>query len=426
MIRNQVTDNELGITFSGSENFFRNNRMENNGINFADTSGKNDVDSSNTINGKPIYYIINQQNITVPADASMVYLEGCSNIIIQNLKIKHTYQAIALFNSSNCKIYGNTLEENEIGIILSKSINNSIIGNELLKNSDYSIKNYDSDNNTIANNLIKANGGGINNAGNSASSRNTVISSNQIIENNGCGIQAGIGTTITGNYIKENGQHAIYFWDASNSIIHKNTIKQNGNCGISFTHAANASITGNDLSKNNIGIEMGTVLGQLSECSITENNFAQNSNHAIIVYCDIRDSRFYLNNFIDNNNGSVQVSIKGRFVWKGDKDYNVSSNVFPQYAPSYNAWDNGSMGNFWSDHNSNVEGATYEIAYRNIDRHPLRTPIEFKALEMPSIGTPQEFSSFPTILVLAVFLPVIAIVATILIHKRLKKRQLQP
>jgi len=395
--------------------------MENNRINFADTIyGKSDVDLSNTINGKPIYYIVNQQNITVPADASMVYLEGCSNIVVQNLDIKHTHKAISLVNSSNCKIYGNTLEENEIGIMLIKSNNNSIIGNKLLKNSDYSIKNYDSDNTTIANNLIKANGGGIDNEGYTTHSRNTVVSSNQIIANSGYGIQAGTKCVITGNHIEGNGPFGVYFYDISNSIISKNTIIQNGDRGICFRNGNNVTITGNDLSKNKVGIEMG--MGDLSWCDITENNLAQNSNHAIIVHCDIKDSRFYLNNFIDNNNGSFQVSIKGRFVWKSDKDYNASSNVFPQYVSSYNAWDNGSMGNFWSDHNSTVNGAAYEIAYRNLDRYPLRSPIEFRPLEMPSIGVPQELSSsFITILVLAAFLSVIAIVATIFIYKRLKK-----
>lgn len=107
---NQVTNNEKGITFFGSENVFRNNQMKDNGINFADlTYEKSDVDSSNTINGKPIYYLINRQNITVPADASMVHLEGCSNIIVPNLDINHTQKAISLFNSSNCKIFGNNL-----------------------------------------------------------------------------------------------------------------------------------------------------------------------------------------------------------------------------------------------------------------------------------------------------------------------------
>ena len=92
--------------------------------------------------------------------------------------------------------------------MLSKSSNNSIIGNKLLKNSDYVIKNYDSENNTIAN-KIKANGGGIDNEG--YISRNTVVSSNQIIGNSGYGIQAGTKCIITGN-IEGNGQYGVYFY----------------------------------------------------------------------------------------------------------------------------------------------------------------------------------------------------------------------
>ena len=115
-------------------------------------------------------------------------------------------------------------------------------------------------------------------------------------------------------------------------------------------------------------------VGELSRCTTTENNLAQNTNFAIITYSDIKDSSFYLNNFIDNNNGSVQVSIKGRFVWKGDEGYNETSNVFPQYAASYNAWDNSSVGNFWSDNNSTAEGVAYKIADRNLDHYPILSP----------------------------------------------------
>ena len=135
IIGNQVTNNGEGITFSGSENVFRNNQMRNNTINFLDiTCEKSDVDASNTINGKPIYYLVNQQNKTVPADASMIYLEGCSNMTVPNLDIKYTYKAISLFNSSNCKVYGNTVTDNEIGISLRYSPNNTIIGNKLFNN----------------------------------------------------------------------------------------------------------------------------------------------------------------------------------------------------------------------------------------------------------------------------------------------------
>ncbi len=429
---NQVTNNEKGITFFGSENIFRNNQMKNNTVNFEDmTYEKSDIDSSNTINGKPIYYIVNQQNITVPADASMIHLEGCSNIVVPNLDIKYTYKAISLFNSSNCKIYGNTLVENEIGISLRNSTNNLIIGNKLLNNTNDAIEQFDSENTTIANNLIKGNGGGIDSSGyNVVGSRNAIISSNQIIANSGCGIQAGTDCNITGNYIEGNGQYGVYFWDMSNSIVSKNNMTQNRDCGLCFRNGINVTITGNDISKNKIGIAMG--MGDLSWCTTTENNFAQNTNFAIIIYSDIKDSSFYLNNFIDNNNGSIQVSIKGRFVWKGDEGYNESSTVFPQYAASYNAWDNGSIGNFWSDNNSTAQGAAYKIADRNIDHYPIFSPNEFSAIEFPSTEVPQglsgttqrqetESESFPTILVTAVALSV-AVVAGLLIYQKKHKK----
>ena len=80
------------------------------------------------------------------------------------------------------------------------------------------------------------------------------------------------------------------------------------------------------------------------------------------------------------------------------------------------------MGNFWSDNNSTADGAVYKIANRNIDYHPLLSPLEFSALEMSSTEVPQELSgltrsqetgsaNFPTVLVLAIVLPVIAITA---------------
>lgn len=435
IIGNQVTNNKEGITFSGSENFFRNNQLKNNTINFVDVNPEeSDVDASNTINDKPIYYLINQQNKTVPADASMIHLEGCSNMTVSNFDIKYTYKAISLLNSSNCKIYGNTLTDNQVGIALRNSPNNTIIANELRGNRDNAIEQYDSENNTITNNLIMANGGGIDSIGYTVSgSGNAVISSNQIIANGGCGIQAGRGCTIIGNYIEGNGRHGIHFLDISNSRVYKNNITNNGDCGLSFRTGRNASINGNDLSKNNVGVGMGDLMGDLSEIVIAENNIAQNTNLAIRIDGDMKDNNIYLNNFIDNNNGSIQVSIKGRFVWKGDEYYNENSTVFPQYAASYNEWDNGSVGNFWSDHNPTADKATYKIADRNIDHHPLLTPIEFCALELPSTEVPQELSeltknpeteaeSFPTMIVAVTTLVIVlAVAAGLMVYFKKRK-----
>lgn len=432
IIANQATNNEKGITFFGSENVFRNNQMKNNTINFEDmTYEKTDVDASNIIEGKPIYYIVNQQNLTVPTDAGMVHLEGCSNINVQNLDLKYAYKAISLFNSSNCKIYGNTLTENEIGISLCNSTNNSIRGNELRNNSNDAIEQYDSENTTIINNLIRANGGGIDSTGYTAvSSRNAVISSNQIVANRGCGIQAGPKCIITNNYVLGN-QRGIFLYNVSDSTISNNNVTENEISGLSFSTGTNAFTSGNFISKNNIGIW----LGDTSQSIIIENDVIKNRLEGIRIDGYAKDNRIYLNNFADNNNNSNQVSIKGVWVYKGDKGYNESSPEFSQFIAGYaNKWDNGTVGNYWSDYSSTADGATYKIDDNNHDYHPLLTPPEFRALELPSIEAPQDLSgttqtqkteptSLPATLVLAIALPAIAIMAALVIYnKRLRKR----
>jgi len=189
---------------------------------------------------------------------------------------------------------------------------------------------------------------------------------------------------------------------------------------VCFRVGRNGSITGNDISKNTVGIGMGIFMGDFAECVVTENNFAQNTNLAIRIDSDVKDSSFYLNNFLNNNNGSTQVSIKGRFVYKGDEGYDYTSKVFPQFVASYNAWDNGSVGNYWSDKNS-TDGTAYQITERNIDNYPMLSPIKFSPIELPSTEVPQELSGFiqlgtqtilVTLLVLAVVVSVITVVIT--------------
>jgi parallel beta-helix repeat protein len=92
IVGNKVADNdEVGMVLAAVSG---NNMLRNNSIvrskyyNFYiafDTLLNNDVDTSNTVDGKPIYYWINRQNMDVPSDAGFVVLKDCYNITVQGL-----------------------------------------------------------------------------------------------------------------------------------------------------------------------------------------------------------------------------------------------------------------------------------------------------------------------------------------------------
>jgi parallel beta-helix repeat protein len=153
LVGNNISYNEdYGIALSGSNNLLRNNIMNNNKYNFGVTSDSvnNDIDRSNTVNGKPICYWFDVQDRTVPSDAGYVALINCKNITVQNLQLSHNGEGIGLYQSSRNLISGNYIANNGRGLGLvfwdgrgigvTDSFNNQIIGNNITKNNGYAIR----------------------------------------------------------------------------------------------------------------------------------------------------------------------------------------------------------------------------------------------------------------------------------------------
>jgi parallel beta-helix repeat protein len=136
--RNVILNNYIegywdGITLDDSENnFLRNNSLYGSGL-LAD--GKQDIDTSNTVNNKSIYYYYKKNNLTVPSDAGQVILVNCNNFIIENMKISGATVGISIFHSNHNIIRNNIIDGNtDFGIRLYDSNNNLIVNNQLSNN----------------------------------------------------------------------------------------------------------------------------------------------------------------------------------------------------------------------------------------------------------------------------------------------------
>ena len=150
---NTIVNNGHGIDFYGNsnDNILRNNNMTNNEYNFGlilrgETRNwlfgapskpgiVNDVDASNTVDGKRIYYWVNRSDAQVPTDAGYVWLNNCNNITIDGSSLTNNLQGILLLFAKNTLINNNNITSNVYGICVGVfSKNNTIAGNTLKDN----------------------------------------------------------------------------------------------------------------------------------------------------------------------------------------------------------------------------------------------------------------------------------------------------
>jgi parallel beta-helix repeat protein len=348
---NITTHNWKGIALGRCINVSMYDNLLNNTLYGFDVVGEelshylHSIDTSNLIDGKPMYYLINQHHLTISAsthpeigflaliNSTDVTVEGMNitkstegilvaytnNTRIQNNNLTNNYNGICLDNSLNSTITGNVIQRNIYGIYITNSTNTAIGGNTLEDNDEEGIDIYYSTNCTVYNNEISGNNYGIR-----ISYSSTFVSENNI---------SALDTCIS--------------IDSSENIIYANNITK-GYYGISLGVSSNNIIRQNNITNNEYGID----IYYSNNNTICENNIVNNTDS--IYLSESENNKIYYNNFINNTN-------------------RISTYASPC------TWDNGypSGGNYWSDHlgvDADYDGMSdthYEIDSENVDRYPL-------------------------------------------------------
>ena len=156
IIRNNLINNEYGICLIGSRNnniignYIVNNKFgilldwgsNNNNIidNVFVSSGlfiwrshSNNI-TNNIVNGDPLIYLENKENIIIDQEAGQIILVNCRNITIINQNIVNTTLAIGLYRTNKTIVKNNNITSNIYGIYMMSSNNNVIESNNITSN----------------------------------------------------------------------------------------------------------------------------------------------------------------------------------------------------------------------------------------------------------------------------------------------------
>jgi parallel beta-helix repeat protein len=161
------------------------------------------IDASNTINGKPIYYWVNQHHRRIPDDASYVEIVNSTDITIENLNLTKNEIGLRLLYTNDSTIRDVNASGNwEEGIDLSFSNNCIIIGNNVSDNA-YGIMLALSDNCTLTGNNVRNN------------------------PNGGFWIDRSDDCKVTENVVEDVHRYAVFLSECSNSTFYHNSFINN-------------------------------------------------------------------------------------------------------------------------------------------------------------------------------------------------------
>jgi parallel beta-helix repeat protein len=346
-------NNSNGIRLHNcSNNILHNNVLLNNAINFG-IEGRNtldfyhDIDTFNTINGKPIYYIVGQSDLVFDDSIDIGYLGlvDCTNIIVENLTLADNKPGLLLVNTSYSIITNFSCYNNLDGIYLWNSSNNKITNCDAYNNSNYKgiLLCYGSSSNQITNCTAHDNIWGIY-------------------------IKDSLANKIANCSCYDN-SWGILLEDSLNNQVANCDVYNNsdgiylGNLGNHSGNSSNNKIANCSLYNNHYGIRL---KDSSSNNTLSGNTIRDSDIFGIYIEGDSNYNFLYHNNFIDN-----------------DRNAHDGCN---------NTWNDGypSGGNYWDDYtgsdnyhgvNQDKEGsdAIGDVPYNilggdNQDRYPLMVP----------------------------------------------------
>lgn len=344
---NSISGNFLDMNAMHSINItMKDNKLLQKGISFAADNTQqitsHDIDQSNTVNGKVIYFYKNRDDL-VPVDflgAGQIILANCSNSHISNLSLSSFYSGIQLFFSVyNIIEWSNFTSLGELSIRLQRSYHNTLRYNRF-NNGDGIDLRYSDDNHIIFNNFSNS----LNSIVIAGYCERNNISYNEI-NNPHYGIYLATEASdnkIFHNSITNSGLYAIRLWRYCDlNEIYENIIEENDQYGIILENDCDSNVIKNNKILDNldgIHLDIGCDIN-----GIYNNTFQLNGLHAyddgVDNYWNLTNIGNYWDNYTgfdlnDDNIGDTPYLISGSAlsadyapIWSDGDDINPSINI---------------------------------------------------------------------------------------------------
>jgi len=335
LISNIARNNNYGIRVRYPFNTLVNNSMENNTYNFGVDQGSdkyrsfsaatnefiNNIDATNTIEGKPIYYLANKKDLVISPetgynDSGYLGIVNSTNITVKNLNLKgNNLQGILLAGISDSLIENITVSRNIEGISLYYSSHNQITSSKISSNI-HGIYLLNSSQNTLSNNLIN---------------------NHSTIGGNGVLLQTSHNNTFFNNTASNNSE-GFHIWSYTNYELYEsynnfllfNMVNDN-DIGFDVDNSNNNTLISNIAQNNKKAFK----IGRNSHNNRLINNTVIATNPALVYPTGFHIDYSSIKNMLVANNASDMPQASFSFFIEGGKDNAIKNNYGTMFRIDY-------------------------------------------------------------------------------------------
>jgi parallel beta-helix repeat protein len=263
---NTISENNNGLAVAGRDHRLRNNAMRDNRENlhlgaFHESSGRTltsiDADTSNTVNGDPVYVFddVSGETFSKEEVGYLAYVDS-SDITIRDVVVTNNTEGLLLYNVTESTVEDTTFHENRNGIEVISGDGLTVERTNLSDNTRTGLLSRETDtgttdltvhNNTVSgartfgldlagtNLTVTANEVSDNGEGIDVTGQRLTVRSNTLTANDRVGVRAtGDDVTIRENRVTENGNEGIFidFWRDNEYEVVGNNASNNGGSGV--------------------------------------------------------------------------------------------------------------------------------------------------------------------------------------------------
>lgn len=261
------------------------------------------IGTSNTVHGKPVYYLKNTTGGSVPAGAAQVLLANCSGVTVSNENLSHVYVGLEASFTSMASMNQIVASDNYYGTLWIYT-NDSALTNMNSSRDSYGVYLLGSDRNTLRN-LTSLNNtyDGIHL---DTSKWNSVKNASISGTLDGIYVTLSDNNTVENSTVTANARDGVRAVDSAGVRVLNNTFSGNLD-GVLFQQCNNGTIAGNRATGNQFGVKVGA---SSKDNEIVSNNVSLSGSSGIILI-QSGDRNSVANNSVFGNIEGISVAYSG-------------------------------------------------------------------------------------------------------------------